>query len=182
MHANQPQPSDQLIDEPAPMIDPRHFRRTMGRFATGVTVITVARPEGAHGMTANAFLSVSLDPPLVLVSVDRRARMHAYLLETTRYGVSVLARDQERAARHFAGKPQAGYEPVFAWREGVPLLEGAVAQVVCDVWERVPAGDHTLVLGRVRWLDYWEREPLVFFGGDFRCLEVQLHDTSMWWW
>ncbi|MBO9404987.1 MAG: flavin reductase, partial [Thermomicrobium sp.] len=116
------------------------------------------------------------------VSVDRRARMHAYLLEATRYGVSVLARDQERAARHFAGKPQAGYEPVFAWREGVPLLEGAVAQVVCDVWERVPAGDHTLVLGRVRWLDYWEREPLVFFGGDFRCLEVQLHDTSMWWW
>ncbi|MCM8745248.1 flavin reductase family protein [Thermomicrobium sp. CFH 73360] len=182
MHANRQPSSDQLTEESAPDIDPRHFRRTLGRFATGVTVVTVARPEGPHGMTANAFLSVSLDPPLVLVSVDRRARMHAYLGETSRYGVSILARDQEIAARHFAGKPQPGFDPVFRWVAGVPLLEGAVAQLVCDVWERVAAGDHTLVLGRVRWLDYWDREPLVFFGGDFRCLEVQLHDTSMWWW
>jgi len=180
MHANRQPSSDQLTEESAPEIDPRHFRRTLGRFATGVTVVTVARPEGPHGMTANAFLSVSLDPPLVLVSVDRRARMHAYLAEATRYGVSILARDQEIAARHFAGKPQPGFDPVFRWVAGVPLLEGAVAQLVCDVWERVPAGDHTLVLGRVRWLDYWDREPLVFFGGDFRCLEGQLHDTSMW--
>jgi len=182
MHANRPQLSERQTEGDAPAIDPKHFRRTLGRFATGVTVVTVARPEGPHGMTANAFLSVSLDPPLVLVSVDRRARMHAYLEEAQRYGVSVLARDQEVAARHFAGKPRAGFEPQFRWVEGVPLLEGAVAQIVCDVWERIPAGDHTLVLGRVRWLDYWEREPLVFFGGDFRCLEVQLHDTSMWWW
>lgn len=182
MHANRQPWSDQLTEESALEIDPRHFRRTLGRFATGVTVVTVARPEGPHGMTANAFLSVSLDPPLVLVSVDRRARMHAYLAEAIRYGVSILARDQEIAARHFAGKPQPGFDPVFRWVAGVPLLEGAVAQLVCDVWERVPAGDHTLVLGRVRWLDYWDREPLVFFGGDFRCLEVQLHDTSMWWW
>lgn len=182
MNANRQPSSDQLTEESAPEIDPRHFRRTLGRFATGVTVVTVAQPEGPHGMTANAFLSVSLDPPLILVSVDRRARMHAYLAEATRYGVSILARDQEIAARHFAGKPQPGFDPVFRWVAGVPLLEGAVAQLVCDVWERVPAGDHTLVLGRVRWLDYWDREPLVFFGGDFRCLEVQLHDTSMWWW
>ncbi|MFN3337772.1 MAG: flavin reductase family protein [Thermomicrobium sp.] len=182
MHANRQPSSDQLTEASAPKIDPRHFRRTLGRFATGVTVVTVARPEGPHGMTANAFLSVSLDPPLVLVSVDRRARMHTYLAEATRYGVSILAREQEIAARHFAGKPQPGFDPVFCWVEGVPLLEGAVAHVVCDIWERVPAGDHTLVLGRVRWLDYWDREPLVFFGGDFRCLEVQLHDTSMWWW
>jgi flavin reductase (DIM6/NTAB) family NADH-FMN oxidoreductase RutF len=164
------------MTEQAPVIDPRHFRRTLGRFATGVTVITVARQEGAHGMTANAFLSVSLDPPLVLVSIDRRARMHGYLAEATRYGVSVLACDQEKAARHFAGKPQAGYEPEFVWREEVPLLEGAVAQIVCDVWERVPAGDHTLVLGRVRWLDYWEREPLVFFGGEFCTVQRNQFD------
>lgn len=175
-------PSPPPTEPAAPAIDPRHFRRTLGRFATGVTVVTVAVAGHVHGMTANAFLSVSLEPPLVLVSIDRRARMHRYLETGERYGVSVLARDQEVAARHFAGKAQAGYEPRFVWVEGVPLLEGAVAQLVCDVWERVPAGDHTLFLGRVRWLDYWEREPLVFFGGDFRCLEVQLHDTSLWWW
>lgn len=168
--------------ESVPAIDPWKFRRTLGRFATEVTVVTVALEDRPHGMTANALLSVSLDPPLVLVSVDQRARMHRYLEQVSRYGVSVLARDQEAAARHFAGKPQSGFVPTFEWVEEVPLLSGAVAHLVCDVWERVPAGDHTLVLGRVRWLEYWEREPLVFFGGDFRCLEVQLHDTSLWWW
>lgn len=123
MHANRQPSSDQLTEESAPDIDPRHFRRTLGRFATGVTVVTVARPEGPHGMTANAFLSVSLDPPLVLVSVDRRARMHAYLAEATRYGVSILARDQEIAARHFAGSRSRDSIRSSAGWPGCPYLK-----------------------------------------------------------
>ena len=175
------QPSSPEPTAPVPL-DPKRFRRALGRFATGVTVVTAAQGEGVHGMTANAFMSVSLDPPLVAIAVDRRARMHALLDQQDRYGISVLARDQEAAARHFAGKPQPGYAPTFQWVEGIPLLDGAVAHLACDVWARVPAGDHTLFIGHVRWLNYWDREPLIFFGGDFRCLEVQFHDTSMWWW
>ena len=91
----------------AQRIDPGAMRRTLGRFTTGVTVVTTAQGSEIHAMTANAFTSVSLDPPLVLVSVDHRTRMHALLPDTRRYGVSVLASDQERVAWHFAGRPLA---------------------------------------------------------------------------
>src|SRR3712207_6041733 len=90
--------------ETTPEIDPRHFRATMGRFATGVTVVTVGHAEHPHGMTANAFLSISLDPPLVLISVDQRARMNQHLGMGVRYGVNVLSEQQEAISRHFAGR------------------------------------------------------------------------------
>jgi flavin reductase (DIM6/NTAB) family NADH-FMN oxidoreductase RutF len=81
-------------------VDAGQMRRTLGRFTTGVTVVTTARGEDVHAMTANAFTSVSLEPPLVLVSIDKRTRMHALLPDTRRFGVSVLSSDQERTAWH----------------------------------------------------------------------------------
>src|SRR3712207_7229748 len=90
--------------ETTPKIDPRHFRATMGRFATGVTVVTVGHGEHPHGMTANAFMSISLDPPLVLVSVDQRARMNQHLGMDLRYGVNVLSEQQEAIGRHLDRK------------------------------------------------------------------------------
>ncbi|WP_243095095.1 flavin reductase family protein [Thermus thalpophilus] len=151
-------------------LDPRLFRQTLGRFATGVTVVSVRTGEGVHGMTANAFLSVSLDPPLVLVSVDRRARTHGLLLEAGRYGVSVLAEGQRDLSDHFAGRGVGEAQPV--WREvlGVPLLEGALAHVVARVVEAHPAGDHTLFIGEVEHLGYGEGRPLLFFGGRYHGL------------
>jgi len=162
--------------------DPRLFRRTLGRFATGVTVITTALGETIHGMTANAFMSVSLDPPLVAIAVDHRARMHRLLEETGRYAVSILAEDQELLARHFGGRPQMRSQPRFEWRAGLPLIAGAVAHLVCQIVDAVRAGDHTLFVGQVEYLDSHEGAPLLFYGGDYRCLEVQLHDSSAWWW
>jgi len=94
-------------------IDPRQFRNALGRFASGVTVITTEHEGRTHGMTANAFVSVSLDPPLVLVSVDNRAQMHQLLALAPRYGVSVLAEDQEMLSNHFAGRATEGLQIPF---------------------------------------------------------------------
>ena len=93
--------------------DSRAFRNALGQFATGVTVITVKGPEGLHGMTANAFTSVSLDPPLVLVCIDKRNRTHALIQEVGRFGVSVLAEDHENVSRHFAGAREIPIDVTF---------------------------------------------------------------------
>src|SRR5690242_19780732 len=146
-------------------IDPQLFRRTLGHFATGVTVITVAHEGHARGMTANGFMSVSLDPPLVLVSVAQRASMHALLGPGTRYGVSVLADDQEALSRHFAGRPNPDLAIRFVWQDGVPLLRCAVTHVVAAIVDAHPAGDHTLFIGRVTHLDVGTGRALLFYAG-----------------
>ncbi len=111
-----------------PAIDPRAFRRVVGGFASGVVIVTTALDGAPHGMTANAFVSVSLQPPLVLVSIDNHSRMHRLLGQAETYGVSVLSRDQAVLSQHFAGRPQEGLSVVFEWRDNVPLIPGAVAQ------------------------------------------------------
>ena len=145
--------------ETTPEIDPRHFRATMGRFTTGVTVVTVGHTVHPHGMTANAFMSISLDPPLVLVSVDQRARMNQHLGMDLRYGVNVLSEQQEAIGRHFAGRPVDGLRLKFAWHGDTPLIEGCVAHVVARVVEVHPAGDHTLYIGHVEYLNMVGEAP-----------------------
>lgn len=161
-------------------IDPLKFRRTLGRFASGITVVTTAHEGRTCGMTANAFVSVSLDPPLVLVSIDNRANMHKVLPNSGRYGVSVLNDKQEDLSQHFAGQPKEGLEVPFTWRHGVPLLEGALAHLVCRVVDAHPAGDHTLYIGHVEELAYGDGHPLLFYTGTYRNLEVQVWDQSYW--
>jgi flavin reductase (DIM6/NTAB) family NADH-FMN oxidoreductase RutF len=151
----------------------RELRRVMGRFATGVTVVTTTERDTIHGMTANAFLSVSLRPPLVLVSLGR-CRMNEMLPRTQRYGVSVLCHDQEHLAAHFAAQRASPTEPKFVWQQGIPLLEGALAHLVCRVVDSHPAGDHVLWIGEVEHLDHQDGAPLLFFTGRFGTLrEVQ---------
>jgi flavin reductase (DIM6/NTAB) family NADH-FMN oxidoreductase RutF len=147
----------------------RELRQVMGRFATGVTVITTHERDTIHGMTANAFLSVSLRPPLVLVSLGR-CRMNEMLPRTGRYGVSVLACDQEQFAAHFAAQQPAPVEPQFVWYEGLPLLDGALAHLVCRVVDIHPAGDHVLWIGEVEHLHHRDGEPLLFYTGRFGTL------------
>ena len=148
-------------------IDPRLFRTTMSRFATGVTVVTTVINGQVHGMTANAFLSVSLDPPLVLVSIGQRARMHSLLPHTGRYGVSVLAEHQEELSGHFAGRVVDGLAISWTWHHDVPLLDGAAAYVVARVVMSYPAGDHTLYVGQVEQLAYNAARPLLFHAGRY---------------
>ena len=147
--------------------DSRTFRNALGRFATGVTVVTAVVDGGVRGMTANAFTSVSLDPPLIVVSVARHARMHGHLAQNARFGVSVLSEDQQAYAWNFAGRPQQGLQPTFLRKGDVPVLEYALAHLVCTVKALYPGGDHTLVLGRVDDLWYRDGSPLTFYRGRF---------------
>jgi flavin reductase (DIM6/NTAB) family NADH-FMN oxidoreductase RutF len=147
----------------------RELRDVMGRFATGVTVVTTSHRDTIHGMTANAFLSVSLRPPLVLVSLGR-CRMTEMLPRSGRYGVSVLAADQEHFATHFAGQRESPVPPEFEWRGDIPLLAGSLAHVGCKVVDVHPAGDHVLWIGEVQHLHHRDGEPLLFFAGRFGTL------------
>lgn len=151
----------------------RELRRVMGRFATGVTVVTTVEGDTVHGMTANAFMSVSLRPPLVLVSLGR-CRMNEMLPATRCYGISILAEDQEHFAAHFAGRAVSPVAPAFASKGGVPVLEGALAHIVCRVVDAHPAGDHVLWIGQVEHLEQRDGDPLLFYTGRFGTLrEVQ---------
>jgi len=147
------------------------FRRTLGMFATGVTVITTRVGEQVHGMTANAFMSVSLRPPLVLISVDRRARMHALLNEGVRYGISVLAHGQERLSDHFAGRTlDEAIEARFEVVRDTPLVEGAIAQLVARVVRSYWGGDHSLFVGQVEYARHAGGPPLLVHGGKYEHL------------
>lgn len=143
------------------------FRRTLGMFATGVTVITTLLDEQIHGMTANAFMSVSLQPPLIVISVDRRARMNALLREDVRFGVSVLEERQSALSDRFAGRTGDGPEPEFELVHETPLVEGALAHLVARVVRSYWGGDHSLFLGRVEYVRYGEGTPLLFHGGGY---------------
>jgi flavin reductase (DIM6/NTAB) family NADH-FMN oxidoreductase RutF len=146
------------------------FRRTLGMFATGVTVLTTRIDETVHGMTANAFMSVSLRPPLVLVSIDRRARMNNLLHEGTRFAVNVLEAGQAALSDHFARRETDGDEPRFELVHDTPLVEGALAHLVCRVVRSYWGGDHSLFLGQVEYARYGEGEPLLFHGGRYERL------------
>ena len=151
-------------------LSPHEFRETLGRFTSGVTVVTVSHGGERRGMTANAFVSVSLTPPLILVSVDHKATMHARLLEVDRFGVNVLSSQQQGLSSHFAGKPDQGLNVPWMDHEGLPLIGGAVAQLVCSKVEAHAAGDHTLFIGQVEYSRYTDDDPLVYFRGAYHEL------------
>jgi flavin reductase len=155
------------------------LRSAFGTFATGVTVVTVGGDD-PHGMTANSFTTVSLDPPLVLVCVDCSAVMHRSLTATGRFGVSVLASHQEKVARHFANKHRelgtAQFE-VVDWFPGpltdAPLISDALAHFECELWRRYDGGDHCIFVGRLLSLDQAsDQDALLFCGGQFSQLNA----------
>jgi len=151
------------------------LRDAFGMFATGVTVVTVGGAT-PHGMTANSFTAVSLDPPLVLVCVDRNAIMHDSLSAAGGFGVSVLASGQEVVARYFADRRRPLGREQFDFvdwtpgeRTGVPLIVGALAHFECSLWRSYDGGDHTIFLGNLLTLDWRaEKDALLFLSGKFR--------------
>jgi flavin reductase (DIM6/NTAB) family NADH-FMN oxidoreductase RutF len=151
----------------------REFRNTLGRFATGVTVVTALEQGKTHGMTANAFVSVSLDPPLVLISLDNRCHMHRILPAAGRYGISVLAEDQRALSDHFAGRTMEDVQVRFVDRAGAALLDGAVAHFVVRVRDVHSAGDHTLYIGTVEYFEYRDDKPLLFYAGKYEQLLIE---------
>ena len=152
-------------------IDPRELRNACGQFGTGVTIITTHCDGRDHGMTANAFMSVSLDPPLVAISIAENAKILSNILKTSRFAVSVLAEGTEDLAWHFAGKPRLDLCDIFERRNDLPVIANAAAYFVTDLADAIVAGDHTIFLGHVREmsLDHSKR-PLLFFRGRFGSL------------
>ncbi|MAB20486.1 flavin reductase family protein [Microbacterium sp. UBA3394] len=147
--------------------DPRDFRRTLGRFATGVTVVSYELDGACFGATVNSFTSVSIDPPLVLVSLATGSRA-AHALPDRPFAINVLHHDQHPVAMQFAGKPALA-EPV-EWRmdHAAPRLAESHASFVCTPWSVHEAGDHVLVLGRVEHYETSESDALVFYQGQFQ--------------
>lgn len=161
--------------ETQPSLDTQSLRQAFGAFATGVTVVTVGG-DSPHGMTANSFTSVSLDPPLLLVCIGQGAVMHACLSGSSDFGISVLSGAQEPLARHFADRRRplgaAQFEQVDCLPgrvTGVPLIAGALAHFECRIWGSYAGGDHTIFLGSVLSADQPpDAEALLFVRGGFR--------------
>ena len=154
----------------APRFDARALRDAAGQFASGITVVSVAVENVVHGMTANSFISVSLDPALVLISVANQARLLPLLGEGERFGISVLCEQQRQVSQQFSGRGVRGFEASFEAVAGVPVVPGALCRFACRVHKRVPAGDHTLILGEVLELDRRSGDPLLYFAGHYRAV------------
>jgi flavin reductase (DIM6/NTAB) family NADH-FMN oxidoreductase RutF len=142
------------------------FKSVMSRYTTGVTVLTFWAQQTAAGMTANAFMSVSLDPPLVLISIRCSSRFINHVQLGTRFGINVLADNQQGLSSHFGGRAVDGIHLPFSFHENVPLLDGSLAHMVVKVVDTHPAGDHVLYISEVDYLRLGEqRKPLVYFSG-----------------
>ena len=156
-------------------LDPDSFRSVLGRFASGITVITTVDADGRDvGMTASAFSSVSLQPPLVQVCVDHTASMFDALLHAERFGVSVLADEQEALSRRFAAVESSHrFEGIGYTRgdSGVVLLDDALAQLECRIASRMEAGDHVIFIGEVERATARDARPLLYYRGGYAQLE-----------
>ena len=154
--------------------DPMLQRQIMGRFATGVTVVTTRYGDQISGMTANAVMSLSLDPPLIVVSVDRESNMHGHLTQGQCYAINVLRHDQEEISRRFAKpgpKDFSGIELTVA-ETGAPIFVDALAYVDCQVVEVAAAGDHDMFIGEPIAGETYDGQPLIFYSGQYAQLEA----------
>jgi flavin reductase (DIM6/NTAB) family NADH-FMN oxidoreductase RutF len=149
------------------------FRRALGQFATGITVVTTRDPAGQpQGLTVNAFCSVSLEPPLVLICVDRRSEANAGLGHTALFSVSVLSEEQEEISRRFASGGPLKFEglALAMGTSGLPLIPGALATLECRLVASYPTGDHTIYIGEVEHLSSEPGRPLIYHGSAYRSL------------
>lgn len=156
-------------------VGPAEFRELCGRFATGVAIVTAFDTDGAPaGMTANSFASLSLAPPLISINVDHSADFHRTIGVAPGFVVNMLAHDQEALSRRFAGGAQGpdrfsgiGYRRT---ERGGAVLDGGIGFIECEVAERMPTGDHTLIIGRVIGGETQEGRPLLYFRGGYHSL------------
>jgi flavin reductase (DIM6/NTAB) family NADH-FMN oxidoreductase RutF len=153
--------------------DTAKFRRVMGRFATGVTVVTYERENEPAGMTANAFLSVSLEPQLILVSIKNESRFCKHIRQGDCYGVNFLTEQQEHISGHFAGRAVEGLNVAMNKVRGVPIIEGSLAHIVARVVQIHTAGDHQLYIAEViELVEAEQARPLLFFSGQYGKLNA----------
>lgn len=150
------------------MVSEMDMRTTFAQFATGVAVVAYEDESGTHGLTVNSFTSISLDPPLLLISIQKSSRSHTGLLDKP-FTVSVLADNHDEVARAFASRTRDG-APDWEWSTGNALVPDAIGWFHCAPWARHDAGDHTIVLGEVQRCGSRDGNPLVFYRGQLTGL------------
>lgn len=148
----------------------KEFRTCMGHFATGVTVVTCVNEGEKHGITANSFTSVSLDPPLVLISIDKKAKA-LQKLKNNHFIINILNHHQKDTAMHFAGKTFENLP--FEWEKSTYgyRIKDSLAYIECEPWAEYPGGDHVLFLGEVKNVSYNDGQPLTFYKGKFSTIQ-----------
>ncbi|MFN2525235.1 MAG: flavin reductase family protein [Actinomycetota bacterium] len=155
------------------MVSPEDYKEALSRFASGVTVVTVADAGSQHGMTASAFAAVSLEPPRVLVCLDKSSRTNELLASIGHFAVNVLAADQEDLARAFARTGTKPFDNIGhrTADSGAALLDGALGWIECSLFDRIDAGDHHVVIGDVVACEARAGDPLLYFGRNYRALK-----------
>lgn len=143
------------------------FRNAMSKFPTGITVVTTEIDGEIYGMTVNAFMSVSLDPKLVVVSIDKRATMLNMLQKAKKYAVSFLNEDQKEYSIIFAGQKERKHEVDFVRLNHLPVIKDAVAALTCNVYGEHEAGDHILFFGEVTDVSFADKQPLLYFDRNY---------------
>lgn len=162
--------------KPTTDFDAIAFRNACGGFATGVTVITTRNAETEHGMTANAFMSISLDPPMIAISIAKTAKMLSRIQEAQRFAVSILPEETETLALHFAGRPHDSVTDPFVDFDNLPVPRDACVAFATHVTHEVEAGDHVIFVGQVSAMhNDPERPPLIFHKGRF----AKIHDEEL---
>jgi flavin reductase len=164
-------------------VTPQEFRAALGRFASGITVITVLTPAGdVHGMTASSFCSVSLRPPMVLVCIDHLAETYLHVRESGRFGVSILRDDQEALSEFFADperNPDAARRLAIHYNQmksGTPVVADTLANLDCAVLQAHSAGDHTIFVAEVEEVAIAEGYPLLYFRGRYAAPRLPQND------
>ncbi|GAA0500711.1 flavin reductase family protein [Salinibacillus aidingensis] len=152
-------------------MDNREYRKAMGKFATGITVVTGEFDGAFQGMTVNAFMSVSLDPRLITISIDERASMYEKLQSHDRFGVSVLSEDQQPFSMIFAKQMEQDRDIPYEYRDGVPVIKDSLVTLSCKIENKVKAGDHMLLIAEVTDVQVKEGDPLLFFNSEYRHIK-----------
>ncbi len=155
-------------------LDPDAFRSVLGRFATGVTVVTARDAQAQdHGLTVNAFASLSLEPPLVLVCIDHDASLLPALETATHFAVNILSEAQEAIGRRFAAPETDRFEGVGFSRgaSGAPILDDVLAFLECRLTQAIPGGDHTIFIGEVERAETRAATPLLYYRGGYAQIE-----------
>ncbi|SER67192.1 NADH-FMN oxidoreductase RutF, flavin reductase (DIM6/NTAB) family [Gracilibacillus ureilyticus] len=150
----------------------QHFRRAMSKFATGITVVTTTFDDTNHGMTVNAFMSVSLDPQLITISLDQNSNFYKNADKIKRFGISILREEQQEISMIFAKQTEKDFDN-FSEIDGVPAIPDSLATLACTVVNQVEAGDHLLLIANVDKIDLSEDEgsPILYFNSSYRKID-----------
>lgn len=151
-------------------IDERLYRNAMGSFATGVTVITTKVDEEVYGMTANAFMSVSLNPRLVAISIGEKAKMLRHIKDSKQFAINILSSHQQIESKQFAGQLEEEAKINFSTFNGMPILVESLAVITCELHSDYVVGDHTIFIGQVTGIKLEQKDPLLFCKGKYREL------------